>query len=105
MISANVARCQSDLAKEQLILLQTDEILKAVEKMIDEEISCGRTSIVFTPHEEYSKEAFLKVGELLKKEGYHYAFAYDPYDPYDREIITRLFVSWAIENPYKEDNQ
>ena len=101
MISANVARCQSDLAKEQLILLQTDEILKAVEKMIDEEISCGRTSIVFSMREECSKEAFLKVGELLKKEVYHYAFTYDPYD---REIITRLSVSWAIENPYREDN-
>lgn len=101
MISANVARCQSDLAKEQLILLQTDGILKAVEKMIDEAISCGQTSIVFTMHEECSKEAFLKVGKLLKKEGYHYAFAYDPYD---REIITRLCVSWAIENPYREDN-
>ena len=69
--------------------------------MIDEEISCGRTSIVFSMREECSKEAFLKVGELLKKEGYHYAFTYDPYD---REIITRLSVSWAIENPYREDN-
>ena len=37
----------------------------------------------------------------FKKEGYHYAFTYDPYD---REIITRLSVSWAIENPYREDN-
>ena len=101
MISANVARYQSDLAKEQLILLQTDEILKAVETMIDEEISCGRTSTVFTAHEEYSKEAFLKVGELLKKEGYHYAFAYDPYD---REIIVRLLVSWNEKNPYKEND-
>lgn len=101
MISANVARCQSDLAKEQLILLQTDEILKAVETMIDEEISCGRTSIVFTAHEEYSKEAFLKVGELLKKEGYHYAFAYDPYD---KEIIVRLLVSWSEKNSYKEND-
>ena len=101
MISANVARCQSDLAKEQFILLQTDEILKAVETMIDEEISCGRKSIVFTAHEEYSKEAFLKVGELLKKEGYHYTFAYDPYD---REIIVRLLVSWSEKNPYKEND-
>ena len=39
MISANVARCQSSLAKEQLILLQTDEILKAVETMIDDELN------------------------------------------------------------------
>ena len=70
--------------------------------MIDEEISCGRTSIVFTAREGYSKEAFLQVGKLLQEEGYHYAFAYDPYD---REIITRLLVSWAIENPYREDNQ
>jgi hypothetical protein len=101
MISANVARCQSDLAKEQLILLQTDEILKAVETMIDEEISCGRTSIVFTAHEEYSKEAFLQVGELLKEEGYHYVFVYDPYD---RETIVRLLVSWEEKNPYKEND-
>lgn len=101
MISASVARCQSNLAKEQLILLQTNKILRAVEKMIDEEISCGQTSIVFTVHEEYLKEAFLQVGELLKKEGYHYVFVYDPYD---RKTIVRLLVSWAVENPYKEDN-
>lgn len=101
MISAKVARCQSSLAKEQLILLQTDEILKIVEKKIDEEISCGQTSIVFTAHEEYLKEAFLQVGKLLKEEGYHYVFVYDSYD---RETIVRLLVSWAVENPYKEDN-
>lgn len=101
MISANVARCQSNLAKEQLIRLQTDEILKIIEKMIDEEISCGQTSIVFTVHEEYLKEAFLQIGKLLKEEGYHYVFVYDPYD---RETIVRLLVSWSEKNPYKEND-
>lgn len=101
MILASVARCQSNLAKEQLILLQTDEILRTVEKTIDEEISYGRTSIIFTAHKEYLKEAFLQVGKLLKEEGYHYVFVYDPYD---REIIVRLLVSWSEENPYKENN-
>ena len=67
MISANVARCQSDLAKEQLILLQTDGILKAVEKMIDEAISCGRTSMYLPCTKNVQKKLFSKLENFSKK--------------------------------------
>lgn len=99
LMSASEALRQVTLAKNEILNQQTEEISKTVVDLIKAMVSAGETYAIFRARKEYKKEAFIRVGEILREKGYYYKLISDAYD---KRLITRMEISWNSKNPFSQ---
>lgn len=100
LMSASEALRQVTLTKNEILNQQTEEISKTVVDLIKAMVSAGETYAIFRARKEYKKEAFIRVGEILREKGYYYNLLYDDYE--DKHLITKMEISWASKNPFPQ---
>lgn len=95
LMLANEARDKACRAELDIVARDTEEIMDAVIRDIEKDVSNGKISTLVYMKRYYHSEAIERVRHLLREKGY-----------FSREIdALHLEVSWDVKNPYKGEDK